>query len=77
LQARGETFYDLLRHTFRFLAHKRRTLDWTDIVRLCLLHGKNRENFLRKLARDFCLAQRKQSDEHPEERLTKQQGAAS
>jgi CRISPR type I-E-associated protein CasB/Cse2 len=36
LQARGETFYDLLRHILRMLAQKRLAVNWTDIADLCL-----------------------------------------
>jgi CRISPR type I-E-associated protein CasB/Cse2 len=77
LQADDETFYDLLRHIFRMLAGEGSALDWMDVVRLCLLQGKKSEEFRRRLARDFCRAQRapirKNSPEHPET----EQGAAS
>jgi CRISPR type I-E-associated protein CasB/Cse2 len=77
LQAGDETFYDLLRHIFRMLARECDALDWMDVVRLCLLHGEGSEAFRRRLARDFCRAQREPTRKNFPEYPEKEQGAAS
>ncbi|MDR1490508.1 MAG: type I-E CRISPR-associated protein Cse2/CasB [Desulfovibrio sp.] len=77
LEARGETFYDLLRHIIRMLAHEGGSVDWTDIAKLCLSRGETRENCRRKLARDFCHAQQKQSRNNLPGQPGKEQGVAS
>jgi CRISPR type I-E-associated protein CasB/Cse2 len=77
LQARDETFYDLLRHLVRMLAHEGIAVNWTDIARLCLSPEERREECRRRLARDFCRARQEQPRNVLPEQPGEEQGAAS